>query len=416
MKTLVVENRHIGHYYLYLHYILPCLADLVETVDVAITSEGRGSSEFQTYLAPLDDRVAFHPVLAPAHPTDRLRLYLNLREAVSRFRPDYVLVPSGDAETSPMGLFRALGRGGLPREPLGEVGIHYGYGAKEASRKDQAKDWFYLVTQQLSSWKKIHFANLLFYERAKVWGGSLARRAELMPAPVPANARLSKPESRRLLGIPEDGRYIGIAAILDKRKAIDVLLAAFRTAARPFDRLLLAGCLDPSFARLVEHEYADLVRGEQLIVVNRFVDPSSFQTILSALDVVTTPFPGHWNRSLTLLHAIAAGRPVLSSNVGWMRTMIDRFGFGWTCDVLDPKILAATIREALDRCGDYRESEAIRRLLQFYSPENLVDHWLAGIRETLALPASDQICSWAMVETALEEHGPATFSRRGNPR
>ena len=63
VKTLIVENRHIGHYYLYLHYILPRLADLVETVDVAITSEGRSSSEFQTYLAPLDDRVAFHPVL-----------------------------------------------------------------------------------------------------------------------------------------------------------------------------------------------------------------------------------------------------------------------------------------------------------------------------------------------------------------
>src|SRR5262249_51795816 len=137
--------------------LLPSLVDLVGTVDVAITSEGRNSFEFQTYLAPLEDRVAFHPVLALERPTDRLRLHLNLREAVRRFRPEYVLVPSGDAETSPMGLFRTWGRGALPGDPLGEVGIHYGYGTREAGCKAQAKDLFFLLTQHLSSWKKIHY-------------------------------------------------------------------------------------------------------------------------------------------------------------------------------------------------------------------------------------------------------------------
>jgi len=407
MKILIVENMFRGHYYLYLNYILPRLADLVGTVDVAITSHGRNSPEFTTYLAPLEKCAAFHPILASARPTDRLRLHLNMREAARRFSPDYVLVPSGDAETSLMGLFRIAGRGGLPGTPSAEVGIHYGYGAREARHKDKAKDLFYLVTQHLSSWRKIHFANLLFYERAKAWGGSLARRAELMPAPVPANPRLDKAESRRQLGIPEDGRYIGIAAILDKRKAIDTLLAAFRKAALPSDRLLLAGRLDPSFARLIEHEYADLVRNDQLILFNRFVDPPTFQTILSALDVATTPFPWHWNRSLTMLHAIAAGRPVLSSNVGWMRTMVDRFRFGWTCNVLDTTVFAAAIRQALDQCEDYRESEPVRKLLQFYSADNLVAHWLAGIRETMALPPSEHACSWPMVMKALEDHGRA---------
>jgi hypothetical protein len=89
--------------------------------------------------------------------------------------------------------------------------------------------------------------------------------------------------------------------------------------------------------------------------------------------------------------------------------MVDRFGIGWTCDVLDAKAFADALHEALDRCGDYRESEAIRRLLQFYSPENLVEHWLAGIRATKALPPSEQSCSWPMVVTALEQHGPATL-------
>ena len=409
MKTLIVENMHRGHYYGYLRYILPPLADLVDSVDVAITAEGRNSPEFQADLAALEDRVTFHSTLPSVAPKDRLRLHRNLRDAVRRFRPDYVLVPSGDAQTSPMGLFRLLGRGGLPGGAQGEVGIHYGYGSREIGRRDQAKDLFFLATQHVSSWRRIHFANLLFYEKAIEWGGSLARRAELMPAPVPANPRLAKAESRRRLGIPEDGRYIGIAAILDTRKAIDTLLAAFRAAAHPTDRLLLAGRLAPSFAQLIDREYSGLVRSDQLIVFNRFVDPSTFQTVLSALDVVTTPFYCHWNRSLTMLHAIAAGRPVLSSNLGWMRTMIDRFGFGWACNVLDPTSFAASICEALDRFGEYRETEATRRLLQFYSAENLVDHWLAGIRETLALPPSGRSCSWPMVMQALEEHGRATF-------
>ena len=409
MKTLIVENRIAGHYFLYLSHLLPPLANLAERVDVALTREGLASREFEVYLAPLKDRVNFHPILPLVNPTDRLKLHLNLRSAVSRLQPQYVLVPSGDAETSAMGLFRALGRGGLPGRIQGEVGIHYGSGATGTGSKDRLKDLFYLATQECSTWKKLHFANLLFYERAKAWGGTLARRAELMPAPVPGNPRLGRHESRRSLGLPEEGRYIGVAALLDERKGIDRLLAAFRIAANPSDRLLLAGRLAPTYRQLIDRDYADLVRQERLIVFDRFVDDSEFQIIMSALDVVAATSPNQRNRSLTLLHAIAAATPVLVSDIGWMKAMVSRFGFGRVCNVYDRDAYAAAIRQSLDQSPDYRESESTRRLLDFYSPPNLVAHWLKGIRRTMGDPSADQSVSWESVLESLKVNGPATF-------
>ena len=175
MKVLIVENMFRGHYYLYLNYILPRLATLVESVDVAISSEGRNSPEFTTYLAPLEKCAGLPPdpdirgphrsaAVAPQLARGCTPLCSRLRSCAIRRRRDVAHGALPD-------------RG--PRRPAGapaaEVGIHYGYGASEASRKDRAKDLFYLVTQHLSTWRKIHFANLLFYERAKAWGGSLAR-------------------------------------------------------------------------------------------------------------------------------------------------------------------------------------------------------------------------------------------------
>ena len=141
MKVLIVENMFRGHYYLYLNYILPRLANLVESVDVAITSEGRNSPEFTTYLGPLEKCAVFHPILASPGPTDRLRLHLNMREAVRRFAPDYVLVPSGDAETSPMGLFRIAGRGGLPAHPPPKLAFITAMGPRKPAAKTGLKTY-----------------------------------------------------------------------------------------------------------------------------------------------------------------------------------------------------------------------------------------------------------------------------------
>jgi glycosyltransferase involved in cell wall biosynthesis len=407
MRVLLFEQEYRGHYLSYLGHLIPSLSDLVDEVIVAITSRAHDSTEFRAYLAPLADRADFHPVVPLTDSSLRLssrgRLLDNLRRAVRTFRPDYVLVPSGDGQTSFMGLYSILTGKGLPGGVPGEVGIHYGYGPVGAGFKNGLKDIFYTQTQRLSSWRKIHYASSIFYEWIRSRGGSLAMRAELLPDPVPSNPRIGKSESRRRLGIPEDGRYIGLAAELDRRKGIDRLLAAFRSAAGPQDRMLLAGRLDPEFTKLIESEYRDMVERDRILLMNHYVDRPTANLVFDALDVVCVPHPRHGPLSATMLHGLAAARPVLTNDFGWMASMVRRFECGSSCDVLDPEAYSRTIRSALDQCEGYRESEATRRLLEFHAPENFAASWLAGIRNSMGLPGCNGRKPWSWVLDALDQ-------------
>jgi glycosyltransferase involved in cell wall biosynthesis len=407
MRVLVHEQEYAGHHFQYLAHLLPRLVDQVDEVVVTITPMAHESVEFRTLLAPLADRVDFQPTLPHGDPSlklkGRVRLLRILRDAVRRVRPDYVLVPSGDGPSSAMGLFRAAGLGGLPGDVPAEVGIHYGYGPVRVGIKNRLKDLLYTQSQWASSWKRIHYVSPVVYEGVTGSGGSLARRAALLPHPVPAVPRLDKRECRRRLGIPEEGRYLGLAGVLDVRKGLDRLLAAFRTAAGPDDRLLLAGRMDPWFSRSVEDEYADLIRQDRLIRIDRYLDAETFDLVPCALDVACTTYPKFGQLSSVMLHGLAAGRPVLANDFGWMRVMVRRFGCGWACDVLDPSAFAATIRTALDGASAYHESEATRRLLQFHAPANFAGSWLAGIREAQGLPPSEGLRSWSWVLEALDE-------------
>lgn len=402
MRVLLYEQWYKGHHYHYLHHLLPRLIELVDEVVVAVTREGRESVEFETLLAPFADRVGIDASVPPAKERlalrDRPRIYQNLRATVARLRPDYVLVPSGDVATTMMGLCRAIGRGGLPGGVAGEVGILYGFGLSRATAKQHAKDIFYESTWRWSSWEKFHMNNMLVYEAILAHGGSLARRAALFPHPIPPNPRLGKVESRRLLGLPEDGRYLGLAAEIDRRKAIDRLLAAFRAAtSRPDDRILLAGRLSAEFAALIASDYADMVRDGRLLLIDRFIDIHEADLVNSALDIVCTPYPGFGHLSSALLHGVAAGRPVLVNDFGWPRALVRRFQLGWLCDVLDPGAFTRTIREAFDRCEDYRETEGTRRLLAFHTPENYAESWLVRLRDVTGRPAPDGHRSWSWV-------------------
>src|SRR4029453_12110573 len=130
MKGLIYQQFHPGHHYVFIRALLPALLEVTPDVVVAVTADGRSSVQFEHHLAPFVDRVLFDPSLPDGHKrvigNERLRLHTDLRDAVRHHRPDYVLVPSGDAHTTVMGAFRLLGAGGLPGRPPGEVGIHGG--------------------------------------------------------------------------------------------------------------------------------------------------------------------------------------------------------------------------------------------------------------------------------------------------
>jgi glycosyltransferase involved in cell wall biosynthesis len=384
MRVLVYEQFHPGHYYYYLHFLLPALLEVTNDVVVAVTAEGRRSAEFAELLSPYSDRVVFEAILPYGHDrvikNQKWGLHRDLRDAVRRTRPDYVLAPSADTQTSAMGLFRIAGLGGLPGHRRGEAGFHLGRGIAGASLRQAGRDRLDELKLAASGWTRLHIVNLLFYEHLQARGGSLARKCSLLPHPVKPNT-YSKAESRRVLGIPEDGRLIGLAGLIDYRKAVGELLTAFRRSSdRPTDRLLLAGPLARNHRQTIETGYRDLVDSGRIIMLDRFLADDEIQRALAAMDVVCTPYPGFIALSSVLLEGLAAGRPVLSNNIGWCDAIVKRFGAGWTCDVHNPDAFATAVRTALDECESYRHTEATLRLLAFHAPENFAASFLQGLR------------------------------------
>jgi glycosyltransferase involved in cell wall biosynthesis len=403
MRVLVYQQMHAGHNYYYLHYLLPRLLEMTQDIVVAITPEGRASEEFATLLGGVADRVTVAPVLPSGHlrvvNNQPWRLHTDLREAVVRYRPAYVFAPTGDAHTERMGLFRLAGRPPLPGNCPGEAGIHLGLSDPPATVQQTMRDRLHRLKLRTSGWTRLHLVNALFYERISAAGGSLAARCALLPHPVQPNTN-DQAESRRQLGLPPDGRIVGVSGIIDYRKAVRELLTAFRQAApRPTDRVLLAGPIEPRHhATLAEHE--DLIRSGRLLVLDRFFDAESTRKAMSAMDIICTPYPGFTWLSSVLLEALAAGRPILANRQGWCRMIVDRFQAGWTCDVTNPADFAAAMRAALEGCESYTPSEATSRLLQFHSPENFAASFLEGVRTHAGLPGLP-VRSWPWVLEAV---------------
>jgi hypothetical protein len=385
MRVLVYEEWYLGHCFQYLQHILPRLISEVDEVVVAITPEGRESPEFASLLAPFADRVRFdafmkpHDVYKKMPFRERMEVLGNLREAVRRARPDYVLSTTSDLLIKPMAIYQLMGRRPIPGGVPAEVCLHSTLRSPAATGlKGRFKDST-LVAALRHAAAKVHMVNARDYEWLREEGGSLGRRVSLLPHPVPPVPRLDKREARRRLGVPEDGRYMGLAALIDHRKAVAEMLAAFRAGApRADDRLL------------------------RIILMDRFIEDVVADTVLQALDVVCIPYPGSLVLSSAMLHGVAAGRPVLVNDSGWMRMMIRRFGFGWTCEMNDHDSFTRGIRQALETGGEYVESEATRRLLAFHDPANFAACWVDGIRERMGKPPAERP-TWPWVLEALDE-------------
>jgi len=408
MRVLVYEQFHFGHFYQYVHHLLPLLIDLVDEVIVPVPDKSRKTVEFSLLIEPFSDRISIDSNIPYEDPRmtvrQRIKLHRNLRDAVRRIRPDYVFVPSADGQTSAIVFFRLCGLGALPGNVPVEAGIHYGLGKTAINFRDRIKDGLYYKAFLLSPWTNIHFVNAVLYESIQSKGGRLARRAKILPDPIPVNPRYNKIESRIRLDIPEEGRYIGVVGALDKRKAIDKLLEAFLDGTfRVNDRILLAGRLAHSFSELIERDYADMVKKNRIVLLNRYLDEQEFTLALSAVDVVCTPSPFHAQLSSVLLKGIAAGKPVLANDFGWSRMMIRRFQFGWTCNFLDKEEVVRSLRIALEQCDEYKESEATKRLLEFHSPENFAESWLVQLRKIMGKSAPKAVRTWDWVLDALPE-------------
>jgi glycosyltransferase involved in cell wall biosynthesis len=408
VRVLVFEQWKGGHYINYLEFLIPKFADLASELILSISPSLSESREFQRLLPAWSrhTNIRIDSGVDEANPTlpwqDRLTVLGNLRDSIRRHRPDYVFVPSADAQNLALGLLGPFSCGALSLGAASECILHWGYGPGSMHVKNRMKRATYNASFVGSPWGRLNFVNFLLYEamRKTRQGGRVA----LVPDPVPQPPLLSKAEGRALLKLPVSGRVIGFIGSMDGRKAIPEFLRAFRRARlRSDDRLVLAGTLAPEFAAYVRSEYADLQQQDRLILIDRWLTEEELLGGYSAFDVVCLPYYQFPGLSSLMLKAMAAHRPVLVHDFGWMRAIARRFRAADVCNINDIADFSAAIEGSLDRSEEYRFTPAVRALIDYHDPGNFSDHCAERLQAISGKPAPPLARTW---ERVMEELDP----------
>lgn len=409
LRVVVAEPNPSGHRFAYVRRLLPALAALGADVTFATSPAGLASPEYQVQLADIDglSKVAailtFDPQKRPSHSSQAFAAELAALPGL--LGADHVLVPYADGAMQMAGLRRMTGRFRVPSGVEFEALLMRAPFADAARRvREAARSRAWIILTASAPFRTVHhldpFVVAALWERAP----ALARRMTLVADPVEPFESPTRQEARRILGIPEGGRYIGCVGPMDLRKGIDLLIEAFTAAALASnDRLLLAGAQHPEIRARLAGLAAPLVRQGRIQTIDRYLDEQEMRTAIAAMDLVCTPYPptrGHSGSSSLVIHAASQDRFVLGEASGWIGRTIDAFGLGATCRVIDQPEFAKAIATSLDDAAGYRLTPAGQRLVFFHSPGNFVAAMTRRVRQRMSLPPPDGEVDWAWVMEA----------------
>jgi phosphatidylinositol alpha-mannosyltransferase len=149
-----------------------------------------------------------------------------------------------------------------------------------------------------------------------------------------------------LPGWPGPGGALGFLGRIDEpRKGLTVLLAAFGMLAanRPELRLLVAG---PGDVEEVHKSVPESLR-DRVVLLGMISDEDKAR-MLRSVDIYVAPNVGGESFGIVLLEAMAAGTPVLASELEAFRTVLDDGRLGEQFPVGDPAALALAAANLLD--------------------------------------------------------------------
>jgi glycosyltransferase involved in cell wall biosynthesis len=215
-------------------------------------------------------------------------------------------------------------------------------------------------------------------EVARVHPGALGLGDRLVPYYPPVDTGNFRPDARRRhaarmeLGVPEDAHLIGTVANLNPQKGHEYLVraAAIVRSELPDVLVRILGAHTPTHADYevrieAEARASGLSDGTQL----QFIDPGSrIAELLPAFDVfLLTSVPRSEGVPTTILEAMACGLPVVATNVGAVREVVEDDVTGYVVPPLDPEAIAeATLRLLRDpglreRMGHVGRARATKR-------------------------------------------------------
>jgi len=397
MNVLLYEPKWAGHHLQFVHYLARHLLGIGTRVTLCTTARACQSPDFQKWVASLTEAIHLDSSLEDAPPElkglkRRQFVWSQLELAARRAKADYVIGPSGDDVAGIEGLAGVL-RWKKERSTCGEVVLH-----GRASYLGRRAWLLEAIGLFLSRWRRIHYINVLDYERVRRVP-LLRHRVGLMAVPTKQDGWPKQEEARSALGLPMTGHLLTVAGIIDHRKALEPLLAGVRDTTDKKVCLLLAGRISRSHRNTIRREYQSLLDEGRLILLNRFLSDKEYRNSISASDWVVVLQPDQKNISCALLDAVAAHRRVIASEGHWIGRMVLQFGLGLTCDARDP----AAVHEGIERAFKMGNGvvdewpEPARRLMKFHSVENYSELLTAGIRKASGQLKKNACVDWDWV-------------------
>ncbi len=204
-----------------------------------------------------------------------------------------------------------------------------------------------------------------------------------------------RPQARRALGLPLDGRLLLFVGRIQPLKCADVAietLAELREGGgEPYRLVVVGGPSGPHGEKSLQglHDVAD-ARGVREHV--HFIAPQPHELLSSyyrAADVCIVPSRSE-SFGLVALEAAACGTPVVASAVGGLTTLVDQGHTGYLVDDPDPVAYADAVRKVFDEpLAAERLSSASVLMARQYT-------WRAAARTLVEL--HDELAAGRLVE------------------
>ena len=163
-----------------------------------------------------------------------------------------------------------------------------------------------------------------------------------------------RPQARRALGLPLDGRLLLFVGRIQPLKRADVAieaLAELRAHRHEPYRLVVVGGPSGPHGEKSLHSLYDVADARGVREFVHFIEPQPHELLSSyyrAADVCLVPSRSE-SFGLVALEAAACGTPVVASAVGGLTTLVDDGHTGYLVDEPDPRAYAAAVRRVFER-------------------------------------------------------------------
>lgn len=295
---------------------------------------------------------------------------------VKHHQPDLVAIPTADGLALVTSLLNFFPSTAL-RRPIIDICLMRGpqcY-SKQVLKQAISNVKWWLVRQ--GPWQRILMMDPREWSRVD---NAIAQRVFLCPDPVPTQNHRDRQIARELLNLPMDGRMVVSVGPQNMRKGSDLLIKGFAAAnLNENDRLVMIGRIDPVITPLIESLKQRAGFDQRLIVRDEFVSEDEFQMAIVASNVVAVPYRSVDRPSGIVCRAMAWERPLIMTNRGWLRWVLENFGAGLGADSTDPAKFGATIRHALDQSSQFQTSGNAREFIEFNTEEHFLRVWRCGV-------------------------------------